>query len=95
MLGSRKPAMACHIDHNLDWAHGGPTLLTNLCNLCAAHHGGKHRGGYRLRRGPHGMRWITPRARHYTVLGETTRAPTPLEHHCADIYTGRPSQLRR
>jgi hypothetical protein len=83
--GCRKPAMVCHIDHNQDWANGGPTLITNLCNLCAAHHGGKHQGGYRLRRGPHGMRWITPRARHYTVLGEDHPRPTPLEHTPADI----------
>jgi hypothetical protein len=41
------------------------------------------------------MATTTPRGHHYTVLGETTRAPTPLEHQCADIYTGRPSQLRR
>jgi hypothetical protein len=93
--GCRKPAMVCHIDHNQDWAHGGPTLITNLCNLCAAHHRAKHQGRYRLRRGPHGMRWTTPRGHHYTVLGETRRAPTPLEHQCADIYTGQPSQLRR
>lgn len=93
--GCRKPAMNCHIDHNLDWAHGGPTLIANLCNLCAAHHGGKHKGGYRLRRGPYGMRWTTPRGRHYTVLGETTHAPSPLEHHAGDVYIGHRSQLRR
>jgi hypothetical protein len=93
--GCRKPAMNCHIDHNQDWAYGGPTLITNLCNLCAAHHGGKHKGRYRLRRGPYGLRWITPRGHHYTVLGESTRAPTPLEHQTTDIHTGHPSQLRR
>ena len=93
--GCRKPAMNCHIDHNLDWAHGGPTLIANLCNLCAAHHGGKHKGRYRLRRGPYGTRWTTPRGRHYTVLGETTHAPSPLEHHAGDVYIGHRSQLRR
>jgi hypothetical protein len=93
--GCRRPAMNCHIDHNLDWAHGGPTLISNLCNLCAAHHGGKHQGRYRLRRGPYGMRWTTPRGRHYTVLGETTHAPSPLEHHTSDIHIGHQSHLRR
>jgi hypothetical protein len=87
--------MACHIDHNQDWAHGGPTLITNLCNLCAAHHGGKHKGRYRLRRDHHGMAWTTPRGRHYTVLGETTRAPSPLEHQTSDVYLGHRTHLRR
>ena len=93
--GCRRPAIRCDIDHNLDWAHGGPTLITNLCNLCAVHHGGKHKGRYRLRRGPFGMRWTTPRGHDYTVLGETSRAPTPLEHQTSDIYIGHRSQLRR
>jgi hypothetical protein len=93
--GCRKPAMACHIDHNLDWAHGGPTLITNLCNLCAAHHGSKHKGRYRLRRDHHGIAWTTPRAHHYTVLGETARAPSPLEHRTTDAYHGHRTHLRR
>jgi hypothetical protein len=93
--GCRKPARACHIDHNTDWAHGGPTLIANLCNLCAAHHGGKHVGRYRLRRDPYGVRWITPRGRQYTVLGETTAAPSPLEHHMTDRHAGHRTHLRR
>ena len=36
---------AHHIEH---WAHGGPTDLANLVQLCAFHHRLVHEGGYRL-----------------------------------------------
>jgi hypothetical protein len=38
---------AHHIEH---WAHGGPTNLSNLVQLCRHHHRLLHEGGYRIRR---------------------------------------------
>jgi hypothetical protein len=45
--GSRRFVDAHHIEH---WAHGGPTDLDNLVQLCATHHRLLHEGGYRIRR---------------------------------------------
>jgi Domain of unknown function (DUF222)/HNH endonuclease len=45
--GSRRFVDAHHIDH---WAHGGPTDLDNLVQLCGAHHRLLHEGGYRIER---------------------------------------------
>ena len=46
--GSRRFVDAHHIEH---WAHGGPTNLENLVQLCSAHHRLLHEGGYLIRRG--------------------------------------------
>jgi 5-methylcytosine-specific restriction endonuclease McrA len=46
-----------HIRH---WAHGGPTMLSNLALLCRRHHRAVHEEGYQLDRGPDGelrFRW--------------------------------------
>ena len=40
--GCRRPARRCQIDHTYDHARGGPTAITNLACLCAAHHALKH-----------------------------------------------------
>jgi Domain of unknown function (DUF222)/HNH endonuclease len=42
---------AHHIDH---WAHGGPTEISNLVQLCRFHHRLVHEGGYRLERALNG-----------------------------------------
>jgi 5-methylcytosine-specific restriction endonuclease McrA len=46
-----------HIRH---WAHGGPTMLSNLAMLCRRHHRAVHEEGYQVDRGPDGeltFRW--------------------------------------
>ena len=40
-----------HIHH---WAHGGPTILSNLTLLCRRHHRAVHEEGYTVARGPDG-----------------------------------------
>ena len=45
--GSQRFVDAHHIDH---WAHGGPTDLDNLVQLCGAHHRLLHEGGYHVKR---------------------------------------------
>jgi Domain of unknown function (DUF222) len=40
--GCRRPARRCEIDHTYDHARGGPTAITNVACLCAAHHALKH-----------------------------------------------------
>ncbi|MDR2320593.1 MAG: HNH endonuclease [Microbacterium sp.] len=40
--GCRQPARRCQIDHNHDYARGGPTDPCNLACLCETHHALKH-----------------------------------------------------
>lgn len=40
--GCHTPAHRCEIDHNHDYARGGPTELTNLSDFCPGHHPLKH-----------------------------------------------------
>jgi len=40
--GCRQPARRCQIDHNHDFARGGPTDPCNLACLCETHHALKH-----------------------------------------------------
>jgi Domain of unknown function (DUF222) len=58
---------AHHIDH---WAHGGPTELTNLVQLCRFHHRLVHEGGYTLERGgpPGELRFRRPDGRPISAL---------------------------
>jgi hypothetical protein len=47
----------CHVrvaegHHVRHWAHGGPTILSNLVLLCRRHHRAVHEEGYRVARGP-------------------------------------------
>jgi 5-methylcytosine-specific restriction endonuclease McrA len=52
------------IDHDWEFAKGGPTSLENLQLLCAPHHRMKTTLGFRLVRGPDGTRqWVTPPGR--------------------------------
>lgn len=40
--GCRQAVHRCESDHNLDWALGGPTSITNLAHFCRSHHTLKH-----------------------------------------------------
>lgn len=40
-----------HAHHIQHWAHGGPTEIGNLVQLCSYHHQLVHEGGYRVRAG--------------------------------------------
>jgi hypothetical protein len=47
----RRFVQAHHIRH---WAHGGPTVLSNLVLLCRYHHRAVHEEGYQVTRGEKG-----------------------------------------
>jgi len=50
-----------HLRH---WAHGGPTMLSNLALLCRRHHRAEHEEGYQVARGPDGaLRFRRPDGR--------------------------------
>jgi hypothetical protein len=77
--GSRRFVDAHHIEH---WAHGGPTELGNLVQLCGAHHRLLHEGGYRIERRPGGeLSFHRPDGR---------RIP-----ECPGAPPGRPARLAR
>jgi len=69
--GCRTPAHRCEIDHNDDFARGGPTEITNLSDFCPGHHALKHPDiddGHRwtARQLPDGtLRWTSPIGRTY------------------------------
>ncbi|MEX5631611.1 HNH endonuclease signature motif containing protein [Parafrankia sp. FMc2] len=46
--GCRRPAVSCDLDHTVPYAQGGPTRTCNLGPLCERHHGGRHRGGWKI-----------------------------------------------
>lgn len=48
--GCRMPAADCDLDHLIDWACGGQTLVDNLPSACRHDHNVKHRGRWRYRR---------------------------------------------
>jgi 5-methylcytosine-specific restriction endonuclease McrA len=48
------------IDHIVEFAKGGKTMLSNLCRLCRMHHAMKTQEGYRIEGGPGKWRWIPP-----------------------------------
>jgi hypothetical protein len=48
-------------DHcSLDYSDDGPTTLSNLVRLCAAHHDMKTNGGWRIMGRPGNWRWVPP-----------------------------------
>ncbi|MGC9963528.1 MAG: HNH endonuclease signature motif containing protein, partial [Acidimicrobiales bacterium] len=51
------------IDHIVEFAKGGKTMLSNLCLLCRRHHAMKSKDGYRIEGGPGDWRWVPPPAR--------------------------------
>jgi hypothetical protein len=64
-----------HAHHIQHWAHGGPTDLDNLVQLCSYHHRLVHEGGYGVERaGPKGLRFRRPDGR---CVEAHPRPPTP------------------
>lgn len=70
--GCRMPVHRCQIDHNHDYARGGPTSIDNLAHLCMGHHALKHpdidaRYRWTARQLPGGdIEWTSPLGRVYT-----------------------------
>lgn len=76
--GCAMPAERCQIDHQVAWAAGGHTKLSNLAPLCTGHHTIKHHGGWQVRQvegGGGSIEWISPLGRRYVVQPER-RVPT-------------------
>lgn len=64
--GCRLPARNCDIDHMLDYALGGKTLVCNQVPLCRRHHAAKHRAGWRYRKiSRTGVEWTSRLGRRY------------------------------
>jgi Domain of unknown function (DUF222) len=75
-----------HAHHIHHWAHGGPTSLRNLLNLCTMHHRLLHEGGYRVRRDENGKPVFTgPRGE---VVG-LAAAPHGFEGDGAEALAAR------
>ncbi|HKT57981.1 MAG TPA: DUF222 domain-containing protein [Microbacterium sp.] len=69
--GCGQSADRCHIDHNVDWALGGETEVTNLNPLCVGHHVVKHGTEWEVRQLAGGvMQWTSPNGRVYLVEPE-------------------------
>lgn len=67
------PADRCHLDHQVAWADGGRTELSNLAPLCTGHHTIKHHGGWRVRQldtGDGTLEWTSPLGRTYLAHPE-------------------------
>jgi hypothetical protein len=58
------------IDHRWDVAKGGPTQLSNLSRLCAAHHRMKTTAGFRLVKDGDDIRWLDPDEQRRWAEGE-------------------------
>ncbi|UJP10341.1 DUF222 domain-containing protein [Microbacterium sp. KUDC0406] len=70
--GCRRTVASCELDHNHDYALGGPTAIGNLAHFCPAHHQLKHPSvpdqfRWTARIDPDGgLVWTAPNGRHYT-----------------------------
>jgi hypothetical protein len=94
--GCHRPAHNCDIDHMCDWTCCQDTSLWNLCAACKRHHVAKHLAGFKVRRGPHGIDWTTPRGHRYTVIHHTDPQPSLIERQLAAALNGHttPGKLR-
>ncbi len=54
--GCRAPAAWCDVHHLVHWLLGGTTDLDNCALLCRRHHVAVHEGGWKLERGPNGLK---------------------------------------
>jgi hypothetical protein len=54
--------------HIVHWAHGGPTELANLVELCRFHHRLVHEGGWRIEGGAAEPRFVRPEGRRLAPL---------------------------
>lgn len=71
--GCGMPASRCDIDHNVDWALGGKTELTNLGPLCEGHHTVRHHTDWTIEQVPGSggaILWTSPAGRQYLVKPE-------------------------
>ncbi len=84
--GCTMPAARCEIDHQVPFAEGGRTELSNLAPLCTGHHVVKHHGGWRVVQLPGGvLEWTSPTGRSYLVEPERRVpafrvVPDPVPH---------------
>ena len=68
--GCRMPAINCDLDHRQQWAHGGPTKVSNLAPLCRHHHNIRHHANWTHQALPNGDHVWTSRLGHtYTTSG--------------------------
>lgn len=83
--GCSTPASACDLDHNQEYARGGPTAVHNLSHLCPRHHRLRHREGWRIRQLDHGvLEFTSPAGRTYTDTPISRVAFTGPDDECAD-----------
>lgn len=78
--GSVNPARRCDLDHEIDWAAGGPSSESNLSATCRSGHNHKTRGTWTSTREPgiHGaVTWTTGAGRTYRSLPWDYRDPEP------------------
>lgn len=70
-VGCRMPAVNCDIDHIINYAHGGKTIVHNHAPLCRRHHMAKHQRGWRYHKlNRTEVEWLSP-------LGHTYRTGRP------------------
>lgn len=71
--GCGMPASRCDVDHNVDWALGGRTELSNLGPLCEGHHTVRHHTDWSIEQVPGSggaIQWTSPTGRRYLVKPE-------------------------
>ena len=88
-IGCRRPARHCDHDHTHDAAHGGPTALCNLANLCTRHHPMKHATAWCVFQKAHGiLEWTSPTGRVYPDIPRRVLEFTALA--AADAFEPAP-----
>jgi hypothetical protein len=71
--GCGMPASRCDVDHNIAWADGGHTSLSNNAPFCRGHHIVKHHADWTVRQIPGSggaIEWTSPTGRRYVVEPE-------------------------
>jgi hypothetical protein len=78
--GCTRSAVACEIDHTIDWDGTGKTEHCNLAHTCAGHHHLKHETDWRVTQNDTGvLTWTSPTGRTYTTApGNDLPAPVPI-----------------
>jgi hypothetical protein len=70
--GCNRRAGPCELDHNLDWALGGPSNHDNLAHLCKKHHALKGASNWKVQQiGGGRLRWTSPAKITYETDPET------------------------
>lgn len=75
--GCRRPVQRCDVDHNHDWALGGPTAERLLCCLCRRHHRLKDRPGWAFDLRDGELTITTPAGRTYRSRPPRCDQPEP------------------